>query len=489
VAEQRTFKVLILASDTADASRLIRAISDELERGQVRDSISLEIETAARIGDITQILLSRLAQSPGILHLCAVADEDKLLFHTSEPPVSGTAFANAIRATSDLLSAAALSNCFTDAISAHVNESVAYVVGTAPTVDEETTEQFFRGFYRGLAFGKTMSEAFALGVVQVQLKSGDTSGCLERPARMERSLVHERSAAVARHLVSQAATSSAITNIRPRNISFVGRESLFHRIQQALGAQPTFVTQMVSGMSGVGKTELAVEFSYRAIDSYDVIWWIGAEEPDTIAWQLDRLATVLNIRGPDIEDRVAAVRRWLETQGRWLLIVDNVEDWDAVRPNLPRMGAGHVIVTTRRRDIDPMTILVDVFTSEEADDFVHTRIRNPTAGARKLVEAVGRLPLALEQACSFILSSGCSVSEYAELFQKRATALLAAGGTGGHDGTVMTTFSLALQQAERLCGEDELCADPIGLATLLSFLGADDVPISLLSHLGDGSSE
>ena len=42
-----------------------------------------------------------------------------------------------------------------------------------------------------------------------------------------------------------------------------------------------------------------------------------------------------------------AAKRWFESTGNWLLILDNVEDWGSVREWIPRNFRGHVLITTR----------------------------------------------------------------------------------------------------------------------------------------------
>jgi hypothetical protein len=70
-----------------------------------------------------------------------------------------------------------------------------------------------------------------------------------------------------------------------RNPNFTGRESLLAQLRAALASgQPAALTQAISGLGGVGKTQLAVEYVYRYAAEYDVVWWVRAEEPATLAW-------------------------------------------------------------------------------------------------------------------------------------------------------------------------------------------------------------
>jgi hypothetical protein len=103
-------------------------------------------------------------------------------------------------------------------------------------------------------------------------------------------------------------------------------------------------------MGGVGKTQLAVEYIYRHMAEYRIIWWVQSEEPATMAADYASLAVDLNLPEKDTTDQTEiakAVKRWLEHNPSWLLIFDNAQDTGEIRNYLPLGGAGHVIITSR----------------------------------------------------------------------------------------------------------------------------------------------
>ena len=133
---------------------------------------------------------------------------------------------------------------------------------------------------------------------------------------------------------------------------FTGRAEALAAIRGRLAGTGPGRVVPVTGIGGVGKTQLAVEYTYAERNRYDVIWWVRAQ-PLAMA-RADLAALVADPRLPDppqlpvqagVEDRLAAARDWLERHDWCLLVVDNVDDPAAVRPLLPRAGGGHVLLT------------------------------------------------------------------------------------------------------------------------------------------------
>src|SRR5512134_887494 len=142
-------------------------------------------------------------------------------------------------------------------------------------------------------------------------------------------------------------------NLPHRNPHFTGREELIEHLRRNLTAgTATALTQTaaIHGLGGGGKTQLAIEYAYRFKDDYDVVWWLRAEDPVLLAGDCTALARALDLHEKDAREQaiiIEAVRRWLETHGRWLLVYDNAEDRKVVRDALPRAPTGHILITSR----------------------------------------------------------------------------------------------------------------------------------------------
>jgi len=150
-----------------------------------------------------------------------------------------------------------------------------------------------------------------------------------------------------------------------RDPHFVGRTQLLETIRAELtrgraAALTHTVTQTVSGLGGIGKTSLAAEYAYRYAADYDVVWWLRAEDPTTLASDYAALHRALT--GEECDDQrlaVNLVREWLSSHSGWLLVFDNAEEVDDVSPYVPGLR-GHVIVTSRNTDWSRLGTVVDV---------------------------------------------------------------------------------------------------------------------------------
>jgi hypothetical protein len=128
----------------------------------------------------------------------------------------------------------------------------------------------------------------------------------------------------------------------PRNPVFTGREALLAHLATQLQAGQTMALtqppQAISGLGGVGKTQLAVEYAYQHRADYQAVLWARAESTEALTSSCVALAKELNLSQKDERDTtliVAAVQRWLCSNTGWLLILGNADDLAVVREFLP----------------------------------------------------------------------------------------------------------------------------------------------------------
>jgi hypothetical protein len=272
---------------------------------------------------------------------------------------------------------------------------------------------------------------------------------------------------------------------RPDNLpstppDFVGRTGELADITAALArGGPAALVQAISGLGGVGKTRLALEYAHRHARDYDVRWWLRAASLEEDLVELGRRLGVLT-RPDDVERSTPEILAWLRNHRRWLLVVDNADDPAALRDRLPLPAAGHVLITSRTRawrgvatPLELQTLPHDV----AVDLLVRRSGRADDGHVGAVARALGDLPLALVQAAAFVEQTGCTFVEYLQRLRDEGIDLLRddLGRTGDYyRETVATTWKLNFDAVRR---EHTAAAD---LLDFLAFLDPDGVPLALL---------
>jgi len=310
----------------------------------------------------------------------------------------------------------------------------------------------------------------------------------------------------------------------PRNVYFTGRDNILSQLHEALrqsGTAALSQANAISGLGGVGKTQTAVEYAYRYFEQesgYDWVLWVNASNL-TLAASFGALATDLalpNHRENKLDENTAAVLHWLETTDCWLLIFDNVDDPQAVKPFRPQNPKGRMLFTSRVQRLESLgvgrAIALDTMTAAEAAEFLWRRTeRSPLAPLEKegtepdvlkvslfngdlggsntfdsdeqrsiaaLAQTLGYLPLALEQAAAYILEDGVTFTDYLDEYRQSRLQLLEEQKpqTGHYPDSVATTWKINFAA---VTANSPAAAD---LLSLSAFLAPDNIPYELLKR-------
>ncbi len=284
-----------------------------------------------------------------------------------------------------------------------------------------------------------------------------------------------------------------------KNPYFTGRDEDLDALKEDL--QRTGVV-VLRGLGGVGKTQTAVEYAYRYRDDYDAILWTRATKAELLAGLKD-IAVVLNLPEKDARDQemaAGAVRVWLEgsedenpqpsPKFPWLLVLDNANEPDVIAPWFPSGPPGHILLTSRSRQFGALGIQavrrLDTWPQDKGVSFLlqRTDLEDVSSAERQaaveLVQALGLLPLALEQASAFITAKQVQIADYLKSFHARRLELLDSPETGGYNESVVTTWEMNFRQVEKRSKES---ADVLRLS---AFLAPDRIPLEILV---DGAPE
>ncbi len=282
-----------------------------------------------------------------------------------------------------------------------------------------------------------------------------------------------------------------------RNPFFTGREEILAHLYTVLRSSKAAAltqAQAISGLGGIGKTQIAVEYAYRYRDHYQAILWITASSRETFTADFVMLAALLDLPEQHEQDQdivVRAIKRWLTTHTRWLLILDNVDNLELIVGFLPVHSTGDVLFTTRLQALGRVaqSIEVEKMGLDEGVMFLlrRTKLLPPEASldqsmkesqaqGAEIVAALDGLPLALDQAGAYMEETRCGLSQYLNLYGTRHKELLLRRGRFpvDHPDSVAATWSLSFQQVER---ESLAAAD---LLRLLAFLNPEAIPEEII---------
>lgn len=269
-----------------------------------------------------------------------------------------------------------------------------------------------------------------------------------------------------------------------RNPVFTGRTEVLDALRAGLVASGK---QALSGLGGIGKTQIAAEYAHQYRHEYKAVLWAFADSAQSLSTSFIQIAKLLNLPVQDLPDQgviVGAVKRWLEQNEGWLLILDNLDPPGIALGFLPQQPRGHLLLTSRAQAFAVLSITKKIDVIElpvnAAREFLLKRTgrdeSTENAGeVDALTKELGYFPLALEQAGAFIHENQTSFANYLKSFHKRRLALLEqqVPVIGGYKETVATTWAINFAEVEKSPAS-------AGLLSLSAFLSPAMIPLELL---------
>ncbi|MEU3952273.1 tetratricopeptide repeat protein [Streptomyces achromogenes] len=230
------------------------------------------------------------------------------------------------------------------------------------------------------------------------------------------------------HLTLPDRPDSALAGLPRRTSVFVGRDTELDRIHEALrptvGDGTSGKVTVVTGLAGIGKTELVLQAAHRALDEPG--WFPGgslfvdlhgydARRKVTSGQALGSLLRALGIPvqhiPPQLEERALLYRSTLAAlaaaERRVLVVLDDVPADDGIRSLLPGDESTVTLISSRDSlaDLDAATVTLRQLSVADGrklltDSLRTARLDDPRATAEaddadRLAELCGGLPLAL----------------------------------------------------------------------------------------------
>jgi tetratricopeptide (TPR) repeat protein len=307
------------------------------------------------------------------------------------------------------------------------------------------------------------------------------------------------------NLVAQIVTSALIKALvkaatvprrRPSNLPFasfgarfVGRAEDVAKLHDALASgAPVALT----GLGGVGKTRLAIEYALKYGAGFTALLFLRADDPTRLTANLAALTGGAALDLPEKEARedeikLEAVLWWLEAHPTWLMILDNVDDEaarNAVLDVLAKLKGGRILVTARAANFPDEVLVQELDVLDEGAATAYLLVRTDAKRAkaaddldraRELAGELDGLALGLQQAGAYIATQSIGFARYLGLWRESR-------------GKVVEWFDRRLMSYDRDTGlaatwgtsVARLSPESRRLLDRLAFLAPDPVPDLLL---------
>ncbi|KFY95960.1 hypothetical protein V498_03038 [Pseudogymnoascus sp. VKM F-4517 (FW-2822)] len=300
-----------------------------------------------------------------------------------------------------------------------------------------------------------------------------------------------------------------------RNADFVGRDDIFQSLDQLLPLTTTYQTAAIWGLGGCGKTQMALEYTYRwQQETSGSVFWVRGDTEASFSQSYSEIAKEsgisFDLKG---EDLLLAVQTWVEQLPNCLLVLDNVDDLRIFKkvyghqnidpspsPELlrfvPRKN-GMVLWTSRDNSI--LGRLVDFsrgvevrgMSDREALELFQSRSGRPRSELpsdeeSELLNLLENLPLAVSQSAAYIRSTRSTLKLYIEMLKEseiEQSELLDYEFSDVHrqsdmPNSVMKTWIISMKQIAK----ESQCAEKI--LNTIAYLDNQGLPFEVLSAAG-----
>ena len=168
---------------------------------------------------------------------------------------------------------------------------------------------------------------------------------------------------------------------------------------------------------------------------------------------------------PEDKKSVGSVLQWISQRTGWLMIYDGADGhYQTVDKFIPPGNGGNILITSRNvglKRITETSLKVDNMAEEEAASLLLKSASldsmSDSSLARKLASELGGIPLALDQAGAYMLTSQFGIADYLELYTTYKHELMSNPGFKGasdYDRTTYGTWDISMQKIEKMAEGD-----------------------------------
>ncbi|KAL4737696.1 hypothetical protein BDV11DRAFT_171685 [Aspergillus similis] len=290
-----------------------------------------------------------------------------------------------------------------------------------------------------------------------------------------------------------------------RNPHFVGRQEEIQKIEDSITVPHGPRKLAITGLGGVGKTQIALELAYRMRDREPEcsIFWIPCTSYEAFEQACMSIAQMVGLNGiapAEVKEQVQSY--FSQTNKKWIFIFDNADEtemWIRGSPTTPPLKNiipegenGHVLFTSRNRQLAlklaPSNVVsvpdVDQKTGKEIfrNLLMRKDLLQDDHVTSTLLEKLAFLPLAISQAAAYINQTGISLATYMLLLgEQEASTIELLSEEFEDDGRyaeiqnpVATTWLVSFMHIHQV---DQIASDYL---SFMACINPRDIPESIL---------
>jgi hypothetical protein len=200
---------------------------------------------------------------------------------------------------------------------------------------------------------------------------------------------------------------------------------------------------------------------------------------------------------------VGSVLQWISQRTNWLMIYDGADGhYQTIEKFLPPGNGGNILITSRNvglKRITETSLKVLNMAEEEAASLLlksasfDSMSDHDSNLARKLASELGGIPLALDQAGAYMLTSQLGIADYLELYTKHKHELMSNPefkGASDYDRTTYGTWDISMQKIEKMAEEDNrqealAAQSAIRILRTFAFLDHANIPLQLFKNAAE----
>ncbi|KAL2783319.1 hypothetical protein BJX66DRAFT_132060 [Aspergillus keveii] len=290
-----------------------------------------------------------------------------------------------------------------------------------------------------------------------------------------------------------------------RNPHFVGRQEEIQKLEDLITMPDGPRKLAITGLGGVGKTQIALELAYRMRDrepEYSIFWIpctsYGAVEQAFMT--IAQLVELRDVETAEVKERLQAY--FSQTNKKWILIFDNVDEMDMwtkgsptappLKNIIPQSENGYVFFTSRNWQLALKLAGSNVVSIPHVDEktgkeifqklLMQKDLLQDDHVTNTLLERLAFLPLAISQAVAYINQNSISLARYMSLLGEQEASTIELLGREFEDNgryaeiqnPVATTWLVSFLQIQQA---DKLASDYL---SFMACINPRDIPESIL---------